>query len=54
MFILGMFLLVAPADSKAQVFYCDGELAVACATFCLHERHGRTEGNEVLVKMPTF
>lgn len=45
---------VAPADSKAQVFCCDGELAVACTAFCLLERHGHTEGIEGLVKMPTL
>lgn len=44
----------AHADSKAQVLCCDGELAGACTTFCLLERHGHTEGNEGLFKMPTL
>lgn len=43
---------VAPAVSKAQVFCCDGELAIACTTFCLLEKHGHTEGDEGLVKVP--
>lgn len=45
---------VVPVDSKAQFFCCDGDLAVACTTFCLLEKHGHTEGIEGLVKMPTL
>lgn len=35
-------------------FSADGELAVACTTFCLLERHGHTAGTEDWSKCPPF
>lgn len=49
---LGMLLLLHL--QKEQVFCHDGELAVACTTFCLLERHGHTESNEWLIKTLTL